>query len=72
MIEDLAQVLKNEGIVEEITDITDKEIIFELKNCSYLDLARKAEGHGEKRCPIYLVTLAASIAATVVKNVSFN
>ncbi|MHA1664224.1 MAG: hypothetical protein ACTSVW_00100 [Candidatus Njordarchaeales archaeon] len=73
LIQDIAQTLKQEGVIEDFkVTVTDNNVDIEAINCSYLDMAEKGKSRGEPGCPICLISLAASIASTVVKGHSFN
>lgn len=73
MIKDLSSILKNEELVGEI-DISsaDSTVTLGVSNCSYLPMAEKAISHGEKSCPLCIISLAVSIPAMVSKGQEFN
>ncbi len=73
MIEDLSNVMKNEGIVEDIK-ITKNEdhVTLEVSNCSFLPMAEKAIQNGEKTCPLCLISLVVAIPATISKGYELN
>ncbi len=73
MIEDLVNILKKEGLVEDIKiSKSEDTVTLEVINCSYLPMAEKALQHGEKTCPLCLISLAVSIPAMVTKGQEFN
>ncbi|MHA1590364.1 MAG: hypothetical protein ACTSVA_07155 [Candidatus Njordarchaeales archaeon] len=70
---DWCNMLKQEKLVEDISiEFKDNEIDMGVSGCSYLDVAIKAKSRGEKGCPVCLIALAASVAATAVSGISFN
>ena len=73
LVKDLAQMLKREKCADDIiASFGENEVNLEVLNCSYLDMAAKAKSEGHPGCPICLISLAASIASTVVRGYSFN
>ena len=73
MIENLANILKNEGVVEDIKiSKSEDTVTLEVINCSYLPMAEKAQMHGEKTCPLCIISLAVSIPAMLSKEAEFN
>lgn len=61
-----------ENLAENISvNISENSINATVKNCTYLDVAKKALQHNEKTCPICLISLAASIPTSIIKGLSF-
>ncbi len=72
-VSDLVQILKNEGLVEEVAITSDDGVItLEVKGCTYLAMAEKAIQHGEKTCPLCLISLAVSLPAMLANGEGFN
>ena len=73
IFQDLAEMLKKEGLAEKIeVKMGDSHMEMKVYNCRYLDMAKKGKEKGEEGCPICLMSIAASLAATLAKGISFN
>ena len=72
-VKDLSEMMKKEGMVEDIEiSQSDSTVELTVKGCTYLPMAEKAKMHGEKTCPLCLISLAVSIPAITSKEMSFN
>ncbi|MGQ4892827.1 MAG: hypothetical protein ACP6IP_10130 [Candidatus Njordarchaeia archaeon] len=72
-VKDLSEMLKKEGLVESIEiSQSDSTVELTVKGCTYLAMAEKARMHGEKTCPLCLISLAVSIPAMTAEGMSFN
>jgi len=73
IFQDLAGMLQKEGLAEKIEiKMGDTHMEMKVYNCRYLDMAKRGKEKGEEGCPICLVSIAASLAATLTKGISFN
>lgn len=75
IVRGIFEVMKNEGLVEDIkiTNLDTSNVELEVKGCEYLPLVRESRRDANGECPLCLVALAGAIASATIKDsISFN
>jgi len=72
LVHELVDLFVNENVADGINiKIVPNEILIDVHNCSYLYMSEEVMNE-ERKCPICLIALVASIAQTLVKDIEFN
>jgi len=72
LVHELVNLFVKEKLAREIdVKISSNEILIDVYDCNYLYMSEE-EINEERKCPICLIALTASIAQTLIKDIEFN